>query len=87
MRARIRGVLGDKLGGSDDAGRGREEREAPPIGQRLLPNICIESEIGRTDEHVLRNVTEGGEVRSGRDEEEHRRGDGVPELSYLGLWR
>ncbi|KAH7107589.1 hypothetical protein BKA62DRAFT_139413 [Auriculariales sp. MPI-PUGE-AT-0066] len=28
-----------------------------PIGQRLLPSIFIESEIGQTDKHVLRNVT------------------------------
>ena len=29
----------------------------PPIGQRLLPNIFIESEIGQADKHVLKNVT------------------------------
>ncbi|KAF9643418.1 hypothetical protein BDM02DRAFT_3151609 [Thelephora ganbajun] len=28
-----------------------------PIGQRLLPNIYIESEIGQADKHVLKNVT------------------------------
>ncbi|KAG6816693.1 hypothetical protein H0H87_003781 [Tephrocybe sp. NHM501043] len=28
-----------------------------PVGQRLLPNIYIESEIGQTDKHVLKNVT------------------------------
>lgn len=28
-----------------------------PIGQRLLPSIFIESEIGQADKHVLRNVT------------------------------
>jgi mitochondrial distribution and morphology protein 12 len=27
-----------------------------PIGQRLLPNIYIESEIGQADKHVLKNV-------------------------------
>lgn len=27
-----------------------------PVGQRLLPSIYIESEIGQTDKHVLRNV-------------------------------
>ncbi|KAF9077217.1 hypothetical protein BDP27DRAFT_1312020, partial [Rhodocollybia butyracea] len=27
-----------------------------PIGQRLLPSIFIESEIGQTDKHVLKNV-------------------------------
>lgn len=29
----------------------------PPAGQRLLPNIFIESEIGQADKHVLKNVT------------------------------
>lgn len=29
----------------------------PPIGQRLLPSIYIESEIGQADKHVLKNVT------------------------------
>lgn len=28
-----------------------------PVGQRLLPSIYIESEIGQTDKHVLKNVT------------------------------
>ncbi|TCD67294.1 Mitochondrial distribution and morphology protein 12 [Steccherinum ochraceum] len=28
-----------------------------PVGQRLLPSILIESEIGQTDKHVLKNVT------------------------------
>ncbi|THH20885.1 hypothetical protein EW146_g556 [Bondarzewia mesenterica] len=28
-----------------------------PIGQRLLPNIFIESELGQADKHVLKNVT------------------------------
>jgi distribution and morphology protein 12 len=39
--------------------RGDNERnEKPlPIGQRLLPNIYIESEIGQVDKHVLKNVT------------------------------
>ena len=27
-----------------------------PIGQRLLPTIYIESEIGQADKHVLKNV-------------------------------
>ena len=39
----------------------REDGERPekplPIGQRLLPNIYIESEIGQADKHVLKNVT------------------------------
>ncbi|KAF9024377.1 hypothetical protein BDZ89DRAFT_1069193 [Hymenopellis radicata] len=29
----------------------------PPVGQRLLPSIFIESEIGQADKHVLKNVT------------------------------
>ncbi|KAJ7217015.1 hypothetical protein GGX14DRAFT_440140 [Mycena pura] len=28
-----------------------------PVGQRLLPSIYIESEIGQADKHVLKNVT------------------------------
>ncbi|CAK5277239.1 unnamed protein product [Mycena citricolor] len=28
-----------------------------PVGQRLLPSILIETEIGQTDKHVLKNVT------------------------------
>jgi distribution and morphology protein 12 len=28
-----------------------------PIGERLLPTIDIESEIGQVDKHVLKNVT------------------------------
>jgi mitochondrial distribution and morphology protein 12 len=28
-----------------------------PVGQRLLPSIFIESEIGQADKHVLKNVT------------------------------
>ena len=35
-----------------------ERNEKPrPIGERLLPNIYIESEIGQADKHVLKNVT------------------------------
>jgi distribution and morphology protein 12 len=29
-----------------------------PVGQRLLPNIFIESELGQADKHVLKNVTQ-----------------------------
>jgi len=36
---------------------GGELGKPPPIGQRLLPNIFIESEIGQADKHVLKNVT------------------------------
>jgi mitochondrial distribution and morphology protein 12 len=28
-----------------------------PIGQRLFPNITIESEIGDADKHILKNVS------------------------------
>ncbi len=28
-----------------------------PVGERLLPNIYIESEIGQVDKHVLKNVS------------------------------
>jgi len=28
-----------------------------PVGQRLLPSIFIESEIGQADKHILKNVT------------------------------
>jgi len=39
-------------------GEDGERNEKPlPIGQRLLPNIYIESEIGQADKHVLKNVT------------------------------
>lgn len=33
------------------------EARSRPIGQRLLPNIYIESELGQADKHVLKNVT------------------------------
>ncbi|KAI6045637.1 hypothetical protein EDC04DRAFT_2865170 [Pisolithus marmoratus] len=40
----------------DDVG-GKREGKPLPVGQRLLPSIFIESEIGQTDKHVLKNVT------------------------------
>ncbi|KAF9227591.1 hypothetical protein BS17DRAFT_773999 [Gyrodon lividus] len=40
----------------DDAG-GKREGKPLPVGQRLLPSILIESEIGQTDKHLLKNVT------------------------------
>ena len=44
----------DSIGIREEA----ERKEKPrPIGERLLPNIYIESEIGQTDKHVLKNVT------------------------------
>ncbi len=33
------------------------DAKPPPVGQRLLPSIFIESEIGQADKHVLKNVT------------------------------
>jgi len=35
----------------------RPAKPGLPIGQRLLPSIFIESEIGQADKHVLKNVT------------------------------
>ncbi|KAF7337911.1 Mitochondrial distribution and morphology protein 12 [Mycena venus] len=35
----------------------RQHAAPLPVGQRLLPSIYIESEIGQTDKHVLKNVT------------------------------
>ncbi|KAF8447660.1 hypothetical protein L210DRAFT_3526920 [Boletus edulis BED1] len=40
----------------DDTG-GKREGKRLPVGQRLLPSIFIESEIGQADKHVLKNVT------------------------------
>lgn len=44
----------DSIGLREDAERNKKPL---PIGERLLPNIYIESEIGQTDKHVLKNVT------------------------------
>lgn len=41
----------------DDEISGRRDEKPLPVGQRLLPSIFIESEIGQTDKHVLKNVT------------------------------
>ncbi|KAI0373060.1 mitochondrial distribution and morphology protein 12 [Pilatotrama ljubarskyi] len=46
--------------GDEDAlgsGAGMRAGKPLPIGQRLLPTIDIESEIGQADKHVLKNVT------------------------------
>lgn len=52
--------------GADNGSSGTPERQQPspspvdrllPIGQRLLPSILIETEIGQADKHVLRNVS------------------------------
>ena len=48
---------------------GERSKKPLPIGQRLLPNICIESEIGRMD----KRAEECDEARSGRGEEECRK--------------
>ena len=47
---------GSSNSGEDGEGDGPASRPLP-IGQRLLPSISIESEIGEADKHVLRNVT------------------------------
>ena len=41
----------------DDEPGGRRDGKPLPAGQRLLPSIFIESEIGQADKHVLKNVT------------------------------
>jgi distribution and morphology protein 12 len=33
-----------------------EEQSGLPIGQRILPSLNIDSEIGNADAHILRNV-------------------------------
>jgi len=42
---------------SDPGGDDAHEGKPLPVGQRLLPEIFIESELGQTDKHVLKNVT------------------------------
>ena len=44
----------DSIGMRGDAERAKKQL---PIGERLVPNIDIESEIGQVDKHVLKNVT------------------------------
>ena len=41
----------------DDVGVPLRPAKPLPVGQRLLPSIIIESEIGQADKHVLKNVT------------------------------
>ena len=59
LNPRPRAVPLSHQGSEDSIMREEGERnEKPlPIGQRLLPNIYIESEIGQADKHVLKNVT------------------------------
>ncbi|OAX41547.1 hypothetical protein K503DRAFT_767562 [Rhizopogon vinicolor AM-OR11-026] len=40
-----------------DEESGKRDGKPLPVGQRLLPTILIESEIGQADKHVLKNVT------------------------------
>ncbi|KAG1728609.1 uncharacterized protein EDB91DRAFT_1060448 [Suillus paluster] len=40
-----------------DEDSGKRDGKPLPVGQRLLPSILIESEIGQADKHVLKNVT------------------------------
>ena len=42
---------------SDPGGDDAHEAKPLPVGQRLLPEIFIESELGQADKHVLKNVT------------------------------
>ncbi|PPQ66187.1 hypothetical protein CVT26_011047 [Gymnopilus dilepis] len=42
---------------SPSAGTPSRPSKPLPVGQRLLPSIFIESEIGQADKHVLKNVT------------------------------
>ncbi|KAG8987118.1 Mitochondrial distribution and morphology protein 12 [Tulasnella sp. 427] len=48
-------LLGGKVGELPTPPHPSEKRV--PIGQRLLPSVIIESEIGQTDKHVLKNVS------------------------------
>ncbi|KAI0780525.1 hypothetical protein BD413DRAFT_682031 [Trametes elegans] len=48
---------GTGLEGGVGSGTGTRAGKPLPIGQRLLPTIDIESEIGQADKHVLKNVT------------------------------
>ena len=47
----------DEAPASAGGGGGARAGKPLPIGQRLLPSIYIESEIGQADKHVLKNVT------------------------------
>ena len=61
-----------------------QRNEKPvPVGQRPLPNIYIESEIGQADNSCAEERGEGGEVHSGGDQGAHCRGIGISELSYF----
>jgi distribution and morphology protein 12 len=42
---------------SDPEGDDAQAAKPLPVGQRLLPEIFIESELGQADKHVLKNVT------------------------------
>ena len=42
---------------SDPEGEDAHAAKPLPVGQRLLPEIFIESELGQADKHVLKNVT------------------------------
>jgi len=59
LNAHLRAVPLSHQSSEDSIMREDSERneKPPPIGQRLLPNIYIESEIGQVDKHVLKNVT------------------------------
>ncbi|KAI0034044.1 hypothetical protein K488DRAFT_46351 [Vararia minispora EC-137] len=41
----------------EEAAEDEDDARTRPVGQRILPNIFIESELGQADKHVLKNVT------------------------------
>jgi mitochondrial distribution and morphology protein 12 len=52
-----RSVISQGSTPSDPDGDDAHEAKRLPVGQRLLPEIFIESELGQADKHVLKNVT------------------------------
>jgi distribution and morphology protein 12 len=52
-----RSAISQRSTPSDPGGDDAHEAKPLPVGQRLLPEIFIESELGQTDKHVLKNVT------------------------------
>ncbi|KAH9931694.1 uncharacterized protein BXZ73DRAFT_47147 [Epithele typhae] len=53
---RARGTPSPRGGSGASSSAGSSTGDPLPIGQRLLPRIDIESEIGQADKHVLKNV-------------------------------
>lgn len=50
-------VASNKSLGYNPVTHAKPTKPVLPVGQRLLPSIFIESEIGQADKHVLKNVT------------------------------